>query len=291
MDNWERAGKIAAEALDYGIKLIKVNENVKDVSEKIENKIHELNGKPAFPVQISINEIAAHFTPNDEEILFKENDVCKLDVGVHVDGCIGDTALTIDLGKNDELVKASKLALQEAIKIIKPGIKLFEIGKIIEKTISEYGFKPIKNLSGHGLDVYEEHSAPTIPNYNNNDKTELKENQIIAIEPFATDGEGFVKDGKLSGIYKVVNIKQVRDNNSREILKFILENYNTLPFAKRWILKKFPSFKVNFALRMLERDNILYHYPQLPERNNGLVSQHEHTLIVKNQSKILTNLD
>lgn len=291
MDNWEKAGKIAAQVLEYGAKLIKVNTNIKEAVEKIEDKIYELNGKPAFPVQVSINDMAAHFTPNDEIIFFKENDVAKLDVGVHVEGYIGDTALTIDLGNNDELIKASKLALQEAMKISKPGTKLYEIGDVIEKTITEFGFKPIKNLSGHGIDIYEEHSGFTIPNYNNNDQTELEENKIIAIEPFATDGIGLVQDGKLSNIYKVINVKQVRNGITRNMLKFILQEYNTLPFAKRWLLKKFQSFNVNFALRMLEKDNILYSYPQLQEKSHGLVSQHEHTLLVKDQPKVLTKLD
>jgi len=291
MNNWEKAGKIAAEALNYGSKLIKINNNVKEVVELVEKKIYELDGKPAFPVQVSINDMAAHFTPLDEEILFKENDLVKLDVGVHVEGHIGDNALTIDLGNNKELLKASKLALNEAVKVVKPGAKLFEIGEVIEKTIKEFGFNPIKNLSGHGINVYEEHANFSIPNFNNNDKTELKENQIIAIEPFATNGIGLVRDGKPSTIYKVVNLKNTRDNNSREILKFIMENYNVLPFAKRWLLKKLPIFKVNFALRILEQEGILHHYPQLPEKSQGLVSQHEYTLIVKDKPKILTLAD
>lgn len=288
MNNWEKAGKIAAQALEYGSKLIKVNEDVKEICEKTEAKIIELGGKAAFPVQVSINEMAAHFTPDDEIIKFKENDVVKLDVGAHVEGHIGDNALTVDLGDNKDLVKASKLALQEAIKLAKPGTKLFEIGSVIEKTITEYGFKPIRNLSGHGIDVYEEHSGFTIPNYNNDDNTELEEGQIIAIEPFATDGIGLVKDGKLSRIYKVMNVKQVRNDITRNVLKFILQEYNTLPFAKRWLLKKLQGFNVNFALRMLEKDNILHHYPQLTEKSNGLVSQHEYTLMVKDTPIILT---
>ncbi|AJF62481.1 MAG: Methionine aminopeptidase [archaeon GW2011_AR20] len=293
MDNWEKAGRIAAEALDYGSELIKINAGVKDVIEKTEKKIFDLNGKPAFPVQISINDMAAHFTINEDDFLFKENDVVKLDVGAHVEGHIGDNALTVDLGDNKELIKASKLALQEAIKIVRPGTKLWEIGEVIENAITnnDLGIKPIRNLSGHGINVYEEHSGFTIPNFNNKDNTELEEGQVIAIEPFATNGTGLVKDGKLSGIYKVVNLKNIRDNNSREILKFIMDNYNVLPFCKRWLLKNFPGFKVSFALRMLEKENIVHHYPQLPEQGKGLVSQHEHTLLVKDHVKILTKAD
>ncbi len=289
MDDWQKAGKIAAQSLQFGKKLIKVDANILDVIEKIENEIKKLNGSPAFPAQVSINDMAAHFTPNDErDLKFKEGDLVKLDVGVHVNGFIGDNALTVDLGDNKELSKASELALKEAIKLAKPGIKIYHIGEVIEKTITEFGFKPIKNLSGHGLDQYEPHSGLTIPNYNNNDELELEEDQVIAIEPFATNGIGLVEDGKLSGIYKLVNAKQVRNDISREVLKYIIQEYKTLPFAKRWLLKKFDSFRVNFALRVLEKESILHHYPQLPEKSKGLVSQHEFTLRVKDNPEILT---
>ncbi len=290
MDSWEKAGRISAEVLEYGSKLIEIGGSAIEVLDKIEAKIYELGGKPAFPAQISINDLAAHVIP-ENNVVFKENDIVKLDIGAHVDGHVADNAKTIDLGNNEDLVKASKLALNEAIKVIKPGAKLYEIGSVVEKTITEFGFKPIKNLFGHGIDIYELHARYSIPNFDNKNKSELKEGQIIAIEPFATNGIGMIKDGKLSGIYNVTNIKQVRDNNTREILKFILENYNMLPFAKRWLLKKFPEFKVSFALRTLEKESIVYHYPQLPEVSQGLVSQHEFTVLVKDKPKILTKVD
>jgi len=289
MDDWQKAGKIAAQVLEYGKKLVKINENILEVVEKIENEIIKNGAFPAFPVNVSINDMAAHFTPNDEkDLVFKENDLVKLDVGVHVNGFIGDNALTIDLGDNKDLLKASQLALNEAVKLAKPGIKIHEIGKIIEKTIKEFGFNPIRNLSGHGIEQYEQHSGLTIPNYDNDDNLELEESQVIAIEPFATNGMGLVQDGKPSNIFKVVNVKPIRDNISRDVLRYIIQEYKTLPFAKRWLFKKFDSFKVNFALRNLERESILHNYPQLPEKSQGLVSQHEHTIRVKDNPEILT---
>jgi len=289
MDDWEKAGQLAAKVLNYGKTLIKVDASVLEVVEKIENDIIKNKGFPAFPVNVSTNELAAHFTPNDEKDLkFKENDVVKLDVGVHVNGFIGDNALTVDLGENKELLKASQMALNEAVKLAKPGTKIYEIGEVIEKTIKEFGFKPIKNLSGHGIEQYEQHSGFTIPNYNNHDQIELEENQIIAIEPFATNGIGLVHDGKQSNILKIVNVKPIRDNFSREVLRYIIQEYKTLPFAKRWLFKKFDSFKVSFALRNLEKESILHHYPQLVEESNGLVSQHEFTVRVKDTPQILT---
>ena len=292
MEDWEKAGQIAAKMLNHGKILIKVDANVLDVVEKIENEIIKQDAFPAFPVQVSINEMAAHFTPNDEkDLFFKEGDLVKLDVGVHVNGFIGDNALTVDLGENKELLKASQLALQEAVKLVKPGTKIWEIGEVIEKTIKEFGFSPVRNLSGHSIQEYEEHAGITIPNYDNKDETELEDGQVIAIEPFATNGIGLVEDGKLSNIYKIVNLKPVRDNIARELLRFIAQEYKTLPFERRCLLKEFPSFKVNFTLRILERENILHHYFQLPEKSHGLVSQHEYTLIVKDKPKILTKIE
>ncbi len=288
MDDWEKAGKITSEVLEYGKNLIKTNVNVKYVVEKIEKKIFELNGRPAFPVQISINEVAAHFIPLTDDLRFKEDDLVKLDVGVEVNGKIGDSALSVDLGNNKDLIKASEKALEEAIKIVKIDVKVNKIGEVIEEIIKNKGFKVIKNLSGHEIKEYEEHSGLTIPNYDNKDTTKLKKGQVIAIEPFATTGSGYVEDGKESGIYKILNIKQVRNEMTRDVLKYIVDEYKTLPFSKNWLLKKFPPFKVNFALRVMERENILHQYKQLVERSKEKVSQSEHTLLIDDNVKVLT---
>lgn len=288
MDDWEKAGKLTYEVLEYGKSLIKIDANVFSVIEKIEEKIKELEVKPAFPVQVSINEIAAHFIPLSKDLIFKKDDLVKLDVGISVNGKIGDSALSVDLGNNKDLIKASEYALQEAIKVTKLGIKISKIGETIEESIRSKGFRVIKNLSGHEIKEYEEHSGLTIPNYDNDDDTKLKKGQIIAIEPFATTGSGYVEDGKESGIYKIINIKNVRNDITKDVLKYIVEEYKTLPFSKIWLLKKFPEFKVNFALRIMEKENILYQYKQLIEKSREKVSQAEHTLFIDDEIKILT---
>ena len=289
MNDWEKAGKIAAEALELGKKLVKVDVSLLEVAEKIEAKIVELDGKPAFPVNLSINHIAAHYTPFPGDTLrFVQGDLVKIDVGAHVNGAIGDTAATIDLGNNKELVKASEEALNSAIKIFKPGTKFREIGRVIQEKIKEHGFVPIVNLSGHGLDLYNLHAGITVPNYDNGDEKVLQEGQILAIEPFATSGEGKIMEGKPSGIYRLDQIRPVRDANARKILKFIAEEYKTLPFAKRWVIKKFPT--AAFALRILENERILAQYPQLPEKTKALVSQAEHTVKVAEKPVILTKI-
>ena len=286
MRNWIKAGEIASEALEYGINLIKKDRSVLEIIENTEAKIFQLGGRPAFPANISINEIAAHYSPIKEDFPIKESDIVKLDVGVHVNGAIGDNAATV--GSNKELIEASREALNEAIKIIQIGTKLRDIGKAIEKTISSYGFNPIKNLTGHSIDIYEQHSGLSIPNYDNKDEFKLKKGMIIAIEPFATNGIGMIEEGKDSGIFKMENAKSVRTQISKEILDYISKEYSTLPFAKRWLLKKFPEFKVNFALNNLEREGIISQYKQLPEKRKGIVSQEEHTLLIDDNVKILT---
>jgi len=290
MDDWEKAGKIAAEALEFGKKLIKVDASLLEVADKVEAKIVELGAKPAFPVNLSINHIAAHYAPfPGDETRFVKGDLVKIDVGSHVNGAIGDTAATIDLGDNQELVKASEEALKAAIEMFKPGTKLGEIGRAIQEKIKEYGFVPIVNLSGHGLDLYNLHAGTTIPNYDNGDERMLKEGQIFAIEPFATKGEGMIIEGKPSGIYRLEQARPVRDMNARKVLKFISEEYKTLPFAKRWLVKKFPT--AGFALRVLEKEKILHHFAQLPENSKGMVSQAEHTVKVSDNPIVLTKIE
>jgi len=277
--DYNKAGEIAKQARDFARTLIKENVSYLEIAEKIESKIIELGGKPAFPLNICINNIAAHDTPlvNDERKL-KKGDLAKIDIGVHFNGCVADTAFTMEVGTNQyaDLIKASEEALNEAIKIIKPGIEIREIGKVIQDTIMKYGYSPIKNLSGHEVKEYIVHAGLTIPNYDNNDKHILEKDTIIAIEPFATIGEGMIKEGKLSGIYTLVNKKNIRSLEARKVLEFIDKEYKTLPFCARWL--KFPN--INFILRLLENDGIIKQYNQLPEKSNGIVSQAEHTIIV-----------
>jgi len=288
LKDWKKASRIAAEALQYGSTLIKTGASFTKVSEQIDKKIIELGGSPAFPTQMALNEQAAHFTTDiNEDFEFSDELVC-LDVGVHINGCIGDNAMTIDLSKKyTELVKASREALDNAIKIIQLGTPLGEIGKTIQETIESYGFSPIKNLSGHALGEYNVHAPPTIPNFNTNDKTPLKKG-VIAIEPFATPGAGMIYESGIPVIFNVVNKKPVRSPITRNVLKEI-EKYKNLPFCTRW-LSKFSEGQIKFALRELKSINMIKGYPPLIDQNKGMVSQAEHTLLIDDKIEVLTSL-
>ncbi len=279
----QKAGEILKTAVKEGVELIKPGVRMLEVAEFIEKRIEELGAKPAFPCNISVNSDAAHFTPKrDDTREFKKGDVVKLDVGAHVNGYIADMAVTVDLGDNSELVKAAKDALYAAMDVVRAGVNTAKIGAVIEDTIKSYGFKPIVNLTGHGLLPYIAHAPPSIYNYRTERGVELQKGMVIAIEPFATDGVGKVADRKECEIYSLIAAKSVRMKPARELIAEVSEKYKTLPFAKRW-LKKAPEI----IIARLVRDGVLRAYPVLTEVSGGLVSQWEHTLIVEEDGAIV----
>ena len=285
--NYIKAGKISAEVLEYGKTLIKNGNSLLEVTELIEKKIFELGGKPAFPVQFALNEVAAHFcvTEEDNNLIF-ENQVVSLDLGVHVSGAIGDNAYTIDLsGKYSDLVKAAQKALEEALKIVNVGTELKAIGKTINDTIKSYGYNPVRNLSGHGLDLYNIHTNPTIPNIDNGDKTALKKGMVFAIEPFATTGSGVVGEKGHPTVFMVEHPKPARSQITREVLKEIA-TYEGLPFAEWWLTRKFGA-KAKFALRELNQLGIIHQFPPLVELSNGVVTQAEHSVLIDGEGEVI----
>ena len=289
-DKYIKAGKIASEALHYGAKFIKVGKTLLEATLKAEEKVLDLGGEFAFPPQISLNEVAAHYCADpDDEAVFKKGDLAKIDVGVMIDGYIGDNALTINLGEHENLVKASREALNNAVKIIKPGVTLGEIGKTIHESITKYGYAPVKNLSGHGLSQYKYHDKPSIPNFDTGDKTQLKKGQVIAIEPFASKGSGVIFESSNANIFSLKKKKPVRNMITRNVLKEILK-FNHMPFTTRWLTKKIPEAKVNFALRDLLQHDIINKYPPLPDTNKGFISQAEHTVIVEDEPIVTTRI-
>ena len=285
IEKLKKAGKIAAQIREYGKGLVKKDSSMTQVLDKIEDKIFELGAKPAFPAQISCNHLAAHYCPDEEDkTIFSDQLVC-LDVGVHVDGFIGDTAVTIDLsGKYNDLIKAAEEALDNAVKIIKPGVTLSEIGKVIQETINNQGFAPVRNLSGHGLGKYEIHTKPNIPNFENGDNTKIEPGMVFAIEPFASTGAGIVQDSGIATVFELSIKKPVRTSITRQVLKEI-ENYDNLPFTTRWLTRKFGA-KAKFALREMEQLDMLHAYPPLADKDKGMISQAEHSILVDDKGEI-----
>ncbi|MBS3091893.1 type II methionyl aminopeptidase [Candidatus Pacearchaeota archaeon] len=284
LESIRKAGKIVASVREYAEKIVKKDMLLIEIAEEIEEEIVKQGGKPAFPVNLGINEYAAHYTPsyNDET---KASGLLKVDFGVSINGFTADNALSFDLENSEEnkkIIKTSEEALANAIQAVKQGKSLGEIGKSINETAETSGFTTIKNLSGHSIENNNLHAGITIPNYNNDKATKLDDG-IYAIEPFITlgSGNGMVYDGKPSGIYELVKPGNVRDNNARELLNYIAEEYETLPFCSRWLVKKFGT-RALISLSHLEKAGILHQFSQLIEKSKSPVAQSEHTIIIHN---------
>lgn len=286
------AGKITGKARDFGASLIKEGASVKDILDKVENFIVAQGAKIAFPAQISLNQVAAHACADQtDETTISAHDVVKLDCGAHVNGMIGDTAITVNLdGAYQELLDASTKALEAAMPLFTPGRPVGEIGGVIQDTISSMGFSPVRNLSGHGLGRFEIHTTPSIPNIRLSESSVLQEGMMVACEPFATNGKGMITDGGEATVFTQVAAGRVRSQYAREALK-IIESYQGLPFATRWLQQQMGVGKTKFALNELQRAGIIDAHPPLKEVSDGLVSQREHTFIVGDKPIPTTKLD
>jgi len=270
------AGAILAQVREETADRVEVGVSHLEIAEYAEDRIRELGGKPAFPVNISIDEEAAHRTPSiDDDSTFGE-EMINLDIGVHIDGWLADTAITVDLSGNPELAEASEQALEAALEVVEPGVNTGTIGAEIEDVIDGYGFNPVVNLTGHGLGHWEQHTSPNIPNRAVAQGTTLEVGDVVAIEPFATDGGGKVTEGTSEEIFSLEREASVRNRQAREALEQITGEFRTLPFATRWLETDRPEM----ALRRLKRQNVVHGYPVLKEDDGCLVSQKEHTLIV-----------
>lgn len=276
LEKYRQAGKILREVRESAVPRVKKGASLLEVANAIEADIAARGGRPAFPVNISMDSKAAHDTPEPDDKRVFEDNIVKLDIGVHVDGYIADTAVTVDLSGHPDLVRASERALEEAIKVVRAGAFTGEIGEVVEKTIDDLGFKPIYNLTGHGLQRYVQHAPPSIPNKRIGQGTMLEAGQVIAIEPFATDGIGLVVEGGMADIFSLIAVRPVRMPAEREMLEAI-KAYQGLPFARRWLSG---MKRVDSTLASLMRSGIVHAYPVLVEERGGLVSQAEHTLIV-----------
>jgi len=286
LDKYRQAGRILSSVMKDATKLVKTGEKIISVALFVEEEIKKKGAEPAFPCNISLNDEAAHRTPySGEETVFTE-EVVKLDAGAHIDGYVADMAVTIDLSGNyEDLKKSTEDALNEVIKIVRAGITTKEIANVIDETISSYGYKPVSDLTGHGLDRYNAHADPSIPNKRIKDGVPLEDKQVIAVEPFATDGIGKTKKSSFVEIYQIIQLKPVRLESMRNLMSEI-ERYKTLPFAKRWLNS--PS---DVLINKLVNEDILHPFNLLKEKSGGLVAQTEHTIIVLEDGCEVTTRD
>jgi len=292
IDDYVKAGKIASQVRELARKKDWVGKTLYEICETVKSEIQSRGGKCAFPVNTSLNDLAAHYTaePNDPKVL-TSSDLIKIDLGVQINGFIADTAVSVSYDPEFEiLVQTAEEALRNAMSIVKEGTKSSDIGKTIEKTVKQYGFKPIANLSGHSLEQYTIHAGKSIPNMWSIGSFSLSTQEAYACEPFVTTskGLGFVRDGKTKNIFGLVSRKKTKNENANRLVDFIWNNYNTLPFALRWITKKWDEKEAKLLLDELIKGKIVRAYPVLIEANEQPVAQAEHTFIPTQNGALVT---
>ena len=292
LPNFERSGQMLAKVRDHVKRMSIRGMSVIQVCEDVENKIRGLGGGLAFPCNVGINEVAAHYTsPWNDKTMIPDRSIVKIDFGVEIEGCITDTSITVPLDPiYDSLVVAAEVALQEAISAVAPGRRLSEVGGIVERAIARYGFRPIRNLTGHKIERYSLHAGKSVPNVSGMESGKFEEGEIYAIEPFATqkEAEGAVKERPPAYIFRFVRTKGVKTQSARGLAEYIQTQYKSLPFASRWILRDDKKETRAAFLELVENRSIAG-YPVLVEVSGGMVAQAEHTVLVtRDGCKVLT---
>jgi len=284
LQKYQTAGKIAAEVREHMRRTVSEGIPILEVCESVESLIRKKGGEPAFPCNVSINEVVAHYTspPNDERTI-PDGAVVKVDIGVHVDGYIADTAVTVCFNReHEDLVSTAEEALQTALKILRPGLFMSKFGSTIEKTIRSRGLKPISNLTGHQIGRYLVHTGKSLPNVSNFSTSRLKEGEVYGVEPFVTvaDAAGRVESGREATIFRFLKHKSVKNEHAKKLLDHIAENFQTLPFTERWLRGVVPQVHYQEAFSELLASKCLMAYRVFIEATGKPVAQAEHTVLI-----------
>jgi methionyl aminopeptidase len=290
IESLRKAGKIAQEVKKYIRPKIKIGAKVREIIILTEKKIEELEGKCAFPVNLCINNIAAHYTSplKDDGLTINEGDLVKLDLGVHIDGYIVDTAFSINFNENKELeniIQATEVSLDAAKMMVKPGVNTKELGKKIENIVKGFKYNPIKELGGHQIDRWTVHGEKQVPELGSQGGDIMEDGEVFSIEIFASTGEGSVHTMRNAYIYEInpfAGRVPLRRKTSKQLLGFVNKNYKTLPFAERWLVNEF-RMGIVFGLQELVQQGKLQAHYVLAEKKGVYVAQSEETLIVNNE--------
>ena len=303
IEMYEKSGKIVSKIRKMAVEHVEADMKILDLVEFVEGNIIEMGGKPAFPCNVSINEITAHYTsPPGDESTIKKGDLVKIDLGAHVDGYIADSAISVLVGADDsnvtedseqdlylKMIETAHEALESAICTIKDGIEIGKVGTAIEETINNRGLNSVSNLTGHSMDRWILHSGLSVPNVKEENKHKIQEGDVLAIEPFVTNGVGRVSDMNETYIFRFLRERPMRMVQARKLINIIATNYRNLPFSQRWLTEHINSKQLNMAMRQLLASRAIYPYHVLKEKSDARVAQAEHTVIVESDGcKVIT---
>ena len=289
----QHACKIAREVREEMRRTVREGMLIIDICEKAEALTREKGGKPAFPCNVSVNEIAAHYTspPNDKKTI-PEKSIVKVDIGVHIDGYIADTAASVCFDPEYvDMVNTAEEALEKAVEILRPGLSITRFGSTIQKTIKTRGFKPVSNLTGHLIRRYIIHAGKSLPNVFNLSTSRIKEGEVYGVEPFVTvaNAAGRVENLREAYIFRYSKHKSLKEPYAKQILKYIKNNFKTLPFTERWLSKFASSSRYKSAFSELLSSKAVISYPVFVEASRKPVAQAEYTImVVKDGCVVLT---
>lgn len=285
LEKFRLSGRILRETREEMRSFVRENMPILQVCEKAESLIRQKGGSPAFPCNVSINEVAAHYTspPGDQSVI-PERSLVKVDLGVHVDGYVTDTAFTACFNPDyRSMVDTAEAALKAAIDTIRADLSTSKIGVVVENSIKNRGFKPISNLTGHSVGRYLIHAGTSIPNVAQISLSKIKLGHVYAIEPFVTLSEagGAVEDKPQKTIFRLVKPKSAKSPAAKQLLKFIEDNFRTLPFTERWLKGVVPTEQHREAFQELFATRAIMGYPIFVEVTRKPVAQAEHTVLIK----------
>ncbi|TDA38051.1 MAG: type II methionyl aminopeptidase [Candidatus Methanomethylicota archaeon] len=282
-----KAGKIVKEVRGRAASIVREGTRVLEICERVEEEIRRLGGEPAFPCNVGIDNIGAHYTsPPGDETIIRGGALVKVDLGAHVDGFVADSAVTVSLGSDyEEMIGVAEEALERALETVRVGGRISDVGTVVERTIKSHGFKPISNLTGHQISRYTIHAGVSVPNVATRDSGKFEAWSLYAIEPFVTlpDAAGEVVNGLPGNILHVVKLKGPKDQPARSYFEDLIKSYKTLPFARRWVSN---LSGYNLTERLIS-EHFLYEYPVLVERSGKAVAQAEHTLLTTDKEVIV----
>lgn len=293
LEAYRRGGQIISQLRKTVPTLVREGELVRELCERVEGAIVALGGQPAFPCNVGINEVAAHYTsPWDDASSIPRESVVKVDFGVHIDGYINDSAVTVSLNPvYRSMIEVAEDAVRSGLERIAHGVRFSEVGEQIQKTIAQYGCKPIRNLTGHKLERYTIHAGKSVPNVAGPAPGRFEIGEVYAIEPFVTvkEAAGRVEDSDRAFIYRAVRDRGVRSETAKKIVNHVRRTYKTLPFASRWLYSSLGKDVVEDGFSEALKAKCISGYPVLVEASGKVVTQAEHTVIVKeNGCDILT---
>ncbi|KAK3996738.1 MetAP 2 [Cladorrhinum sp. PSN332] len=306
LNDYRHAAEAHRQTRQWAQKNIKPGKTMIEIAEGIEDSVRALVGHQGleegdalkagmgFPLGLSINHCAAHYNPNaGNKMVLQEDDVLKVDIGVHVNGWIVDSAFTMAFNpRYDPLLEAVKAATNEGIKHAGIDARLGEIGGYIQEVMESYEVelngqtypvKSIRNLNGHTILPYSIHGTKSVPIVKSNDQTKMEEGDVFAIETFGSTGNGYVhEEGECSHYALRSDAPKVdlRLSSAKNLLNVIKKNFGTLPWARRY-LDRLGQEKYLLGLNNLVQNGIVEAYPPLVDKKGSYTAQYEHTILIR----------